>query len=315
MKTISTLATGIAAIGLLAGLACTPAMAKDSYTFVIVPKVVNPWFDLVNNGARDAAKYLEKTTGDKINIQYKAPTQASVVQQNQILEQSIASGADGIAVDLLNPEANAMVLQDARDRDVKLVTFDSEPPANMTITAIGNDYCEQGKIAANRLVKLLNGRGNVALMKGVPTAPNHRIRNECEKQVFAQHKGIKIVAEGIDNDDIQTGQQQAAAIMQAHPKLNGWVAADAAGPIGIGQAIKEANLVGKVKLVGMDSLPDMINLVKAGVADSSSSTRPNMQGFYAVLTLYQQAQGIRVPKNINTGILFITKQHPEGELQ
>lgn len=97
--------------------------------------------------------------------------------------------------------------------------------------------------------------------------------------------------------------------MQAHPDLDGWVAADAAGPIGIGQAIQEANLV------GMDSLPDMINLVKAGVADSSSSTRPNMQGYYAVLTLYQQAHGIRTPKDINTGILFITKEHPEGELR
>lgn len=288
---------------------------KDSYTFVIVPRVVNPWFDLVNNGAKDAAKYIERTTGDKINIQYKAPQQASVVQQNQILEQSIASHADGIAVDLLDPEANAMVLGDAQTRGVHLVAFDSVPPDNMTFTAIGNDYCKQGNIAAKRLVQLLNGKGKVAMMQGVPAAPNHRIRNECEKKVFAQHEGIEIVAEGIDNDDIQTGQQQAAAIMQAHPDLDGWVAADAAGPIGIGQAIQEANLVGKVKLVGMDSLPDMINLVKAGVADSSSSTRPNMQGYYAVLTLYQQAHGIRTPKDINTGILFITKEHPEGELR
>lgn len=314
MKPIKTLLIGAGLLAGMATMASTPAMAKD-YTFVIVPKVVNPWFDLVNKGAKDAAKYLEKTTGDKIKIEYKAPQQANVVQQNQILEQSIATGADGIAVDLLNPEANAPVLQDAQSRDVHLVAFDSEPPKSMTMTAIGNDYCEQGRIAANRLVELLDGKGKVALMKGVPTAPNHRIRNECEKKVFAQHKGIEIVAEGIDNDDIQTGQQQAAAIMQAHPDIDGWVAADAAGPIGIGQAIQEANLKGKVKLVGMDNLPDMVNLVKDGVADSTASTRPNMQGFYAVLTLYEKAHGIRTPKDINTGILFITPDKLKGELR
>ena len=33
------------------------AAAKD-YRFVIVPKVVHPWFDLVHDGAKDAAAYL-----------------------------------------------------------------------------------------------------------------------------------------------------------------------------------------------------------------------------------------------------------------
>jgi ribose transport system substrate-binding protein len=81
--------------------------------------------------------------------------------------------------------------------------------------------------------------------------------------------------------------------MEAHPDLDGWVACDAAGPIGIGRAIKEAGLAGQVKLVGLDNLPDMLNLIKDGVADSSSSTRPHIQGFYSVLMLYDAANWYR----------------------
>ena len=75
----------------------------------------------------------------------------------------------------------------------------------------------------------------------MPTAPNHRIRAETYREVFKKYPKMKLVAEGIDNDDIETAQKEAAAIMSAHPNLKGWVACDAAGPIGIGIAIKEAN--------------------------------------------------------------------------
>ncbi len=305
--TATIMAAGLVALG--------PAEAKESYRFVIVPKVVHPWFDLVHEGALQAADYLKKTAGVEVTIEYRAPQQANVVEQNQILERAIATQPDGIAIDLLDAAANKPVLQEAIDRGIHVVAFDSVPPEGMVFTSIGNDFCEQAKIAAERLVEILGGKGEVAIMQGVPTAPNHKIRYECHKEVFAKYPDIKLVAEGIDNDDIETAQKQAAAIMQAHPELDGWVACDAAGPIGIGQAIKEAGLVGKVKMVGLDNLPDMIELIKDGVADSSSSTRPHIQGFYSVMMLYDATNGIVTPKTIDTGILFITPDNLKGELR
>lgn len=133
--------------------------------------------------------------------------------------------------------------------------------------------------------------------------------------MFAKYPDIKLVAEGIDNDSIETAQKKAAAIMQAHPELDGWVACDAAGPIGIGQAIKEAGLVGKVKMVDLDNLPDMVKLVEEGVAYSSSSTRPHIQGFYAAMMLYDGTNGIVTPKTIDTGILVLSRDDLKGELR
>src|SRR5690606_20663188 len=141
-------------------------------------------------------------------------------------------------------------LEEAISQEIPVTIFDSVPPEGMELTSIGNDFCEQAKIAARRLVELLGEEGDVAIMMGVPSAPNHAIRAECHQEVFDEYPGINVVATGIDNDDIETAQKQAAAIMQAHPNLKGWVACDAAGPIGIGQAIQEAGKVGEVLLVG-----------------------------------------------------------------
>ena len=66
------------------------AQAKE-YKYVIVPKIVHPWFDKVNQGAQEMAEFLEKITGDTFVIDYRAPATASVVEQNRILEQAAAT--------------------------------------------------------------------------------------------------------------------------------------------------------------------------------------------------------------------------------
>lgn len=308
-------------LGILAATACMlPFVAssqdnqaglkkKDSYRFVIIPKVVQPWFDEVNNGAKQAAAVIKAQTGSDVQIVYSAPQQADVVLQNQILESSIATRPDGIAIDLLDEKGNRASLEEAVSQKIPVTVFDSVAPKDMDLTSIGNDFCEQAQIASLRLAKLLEGKGEVAIMMGVPSAPNHAIRADCHQKTFAQYPGIKVVATGIDNDDIETAQKQAAAIMQAHPNLSGWVASDASGPVGIGQAIKEANKAHQVILVGLDNLPEMLQLIRDGIADSSSSTKPEMQGYWAVITMWQKAMGIPTPKYIDTGIAVITKDN------
>ncbi|ANF56331.1 substrate-binding domain-containing protein [Halotalea alkalilenta] len=309
---------------LLAGaLFATPAFAQqgpgqqkaDSYRFVLVPKVVHPWFDKVNQGAQQAAAAIEAQSGSKVEIQYSAPQSASVAEQNEIIERAISTRPDGIIVDLLDPSGNRSVLEEAAEQGIPVTLFDSINPEGMSLTTVGSDFCEQANMAANRLVELLGGEGKVAIMMGVPTAPNHAERARCARATFDAHEGIEVVATGVDNDDINTAQQQASAIMQAHPDLDGWVAADAAGPVGIGQAIKEADKVGEVQLVGLDDLNQMLVLIQEGVADSSSASRPTMQGYWSVINMWQQATGALPPNHIDTGNVMITPENVESFMQ
>lgn len=117
------------------------------------------------------------------------------------------------------------------------------------------------------------------------------------------------MATGVDNDSIETAQKQASAIMQAHPNLAGWVACDASGPVGVGQAIRENGKTGKVQEVGLDNLNDMVQLIREGVADSSASSRPEAQGYWAVISAWQSALGKKTPKYIDTGIDMLTKKN------
>jgi ribose transport system substrate-binding protein len=288
------------------------AGAGEDYRFVIIPKVVHPWFDKVDQGAKDAAELLSQQTGGEFTVDYRAPQSADVTEQNQILERAIATQPDGIAIDLLDAPANKPVLQEARDQGIEVVIFDSEPPEGMGLDKVGNDFHQQAAMAAEKLVELLDGEGQVAIMQGVPTAPNHRIRFEAHKEVFDSYPDIEIVATGIDNDSIEQAQEQANSIISAHPDLDGFVACDAAGPIGIGLAVKEAGKVGDITVVGLDDLNQLIELIREGVVHSSYSTKPMMQGHWSVMALWQLNLGQNVPDNIDTGIAVITQDDVEG---
>lgn len=284
------------------------AETQRTFRFVMISKVVHPWFDQVEKGAIAAAERLSEETGDIVEVEYRAPENADVVQQNEIIERTIATNPDGIFIDLLDPDGNRVLLEEAISRGIPVVIFDSVSPPGMNLTEVNNDFAEQAAYASERLAEMINYKGKVAIMQGVPTAPNHRIRTESHRAVFAKYPDIEVVAEGIANDSIEQAQEQAASILSAHPDLNGFVTSDAAGPIGIGSAIREAGKAGEVLLIGLEDLPPMIQLMNEGIMQFSACTKPLMQGQYSVLALWQQAIGQPSPRVIDTGIGLLTTE-------
>src|SRR5437016_4284627 len=138
---------------LMTGSSCwgADAGAKREYRFILVPKVVHPWFDKVNDGAKEAAKMLTDQTKINVVVDYRAPQTADVVVQNQILESAISTKPDGITLDLLDPDGNRPVLDEAKKQKIPVVVFDSQAPKDMRLTSVGNDYHAQAAEAAERL--------------------------------------------------------------------------------------------------------------------------------------------------------------------
>jgi ribose transport system substrate-binding protein len=278
------------------------ASAADSYKFVVVSKTVHPWFDIVVNGAKAAAKMLHEQTGKDFEIEYLAPQSANVVEQNNLVERAIATQPAGIMIDMNDPAGNEPVLQEAIDQGIPVVVYDNfGRNSTLKVPVVGNNLCQQATDGANELAKLIGEEGEVAVMLGVPTAPTHATRAKCGQDALAKYPKIKIVAQGIDNDSIEQAQQQAATIMQANPNLKGWIAASGAGPIGIGQAIVEAGKTGKVQFIGIDNLTQMVDLVNKGVTPMSLSTDPFKQGYWATIIMWQKKLGQDGPEVFDTG--------------
>jgi len=281
----------------------TTAAGKD-LTFVIVPKCVHPWFDEVNKGAQLQADALSKQLGVKVNIEYRAPSSADVAEQNTVLEQAAVTKPDGIILDPLDYEGNKAVIEEIIKQGIPVVLFDAPAPEGSGLTSVGNDFAEQATIAADKLAELIGGEGKVAVMQGVPSAPNHAERYQAHLDALAKYPGIEVVDGGIDNDSVEEAQSQASAVLAANPDLKGYLNCDACAT-GIAAAVEEAGKTGEVTIVSMDNLIEILEYVKSGTITATSSTIPQMQGSMAILMLWQASMGMDIPKVVDTGIAFI----------
>lgn len=281
---------------------------KKIIRFVIIPKVAHPWFDEVNQGAQAQAEILSRNLGVSIVVDYMPPSIADPEEQESLLEKARISRPDGIALDPVDAIGHMEIINKIKNQGIPLVLFDSPSP-DKSITCVGANFAQQGIIAAERLLKLINYTGKVAVMQGYPTAPNHKERYEAQLSVLKKNPHVTIVDGGIDNDDIDTAYQQAVAVISANPDLSGYLCCDAAGPIGIAKAVKAAGKTGEIKVVAMDGLKPILNAIKEGVIESTSASIPAMQGSMSMLMLWQASLGVATPPFIDTGVVLITQEN------
>jgi ribose transport system substrate-binding protein len=272
----------------------------------MIPILVQAWFDQVHDGAKESAEVLGKAMGTKITWDYQAPAQADLEQQNQLLERAIASKPDGIAIDSNDAQAALPIIKEAQNRGIPIVLYTCDAPKGSQIPYVSDNWYEMGITEGQELLKKMGGKGNVAIMGGVPTNSPHADRFRALNDLFKATQGVKIVATALDYDDVEKAHTEASRILAANPDLNGFAVADAAGPVGVALAIKEAGKVGKVKIVGLDSVPQLQELMRTGVLDLSVSTKPRTYGQLVTLSLMMQNLGVAQPQWYQVGTGYLT---------
>ena len=108
------------------------------------------------------------------------------------------------------------------------------------------------------------------------------------------HLGIKIVDERYGWADFSKSLAVSENILTAHPELHAIFASNESSTVGAAQALKGRK--SKVKLVGFDSSPQMIEDMKAGVIDSLVIQNPFRMGYEATKAAVDQLEGRPVIK-------------------
>lgn len=267
-------------------------VAKKEYRFVMIPVLNQSWFDIVYEASVEAADKLGERLGTKITIDYQVPKKFSLIEQSDLLKKAIASNPDGIAIDCIDSKSQLPLLKEAKRRGIPIVLFASHPPEGELIPHISNDFYEQGLFAGNELLKRINYKGKVAIIRGIPTNTPHTERYRAYKDLFKKYPAVEVVATAFDYDSVENAHKEATKIIINHPDLDGIAVTNAAGPVGTGMAIKEAGKIGKIKFVGIDDVPELQKLMREGVLDLSVATRPNNIGRWCTVALLMSNLGI-----------------------
>jgi len=216
MKRIALLV--LAATIVACGGGAPPADAPRKLRFAVIPKSLDiPVFDYAKIGAERAAKQL-----GNVEVIWRGPETGDQLKQKEILESFITQRVDGIAISCLNGDFLTETINRAMDAGIPVVTWDADAPNSKRIAFYGVDDKAGGRIMGEEAVKLLGGKGTVALMTSLGST-NLQRRLDGVTEVLAKHPDIKI----IETFDVKEDTVKAAEIIATgsnrYPNLGAWI--------------------------------------------------------------------------------------------
>ncbi len=137
-------------------------------------------------------------------------------------------------------------------------------------------------MAADFIVKALNGKGKVVMLVGIPGTSAARDRGTGFEAQLKKYPGIQLVAKQTANFNRAEGLKVMENLLQAYPDINAVFAQNDEMALGAIEAIKSAKKLGKIIVVGFDAIPDALKAVKKGEMAATIAQQPAVMGQLAI---------------------------------
>jgi ribose transport system substrate-binding protein len=244
-----------------------------------------------------------------IEIIWNGPTgETDFNGQIQIVEAMINQHVDAICLAPIDRDAMVGVVDRAAKQNIPVVIWDSPVNTQNFVSQVATDNYAAGQLAAARVSELLKGQGEVAIVAVQVGAASTMAREQgFEDGIKKNSPGINIVDKRYGNADFAQSLAVAENLLTAHPKLVALFASNESSSVGAAQALKSRQ--SKVKLVGFDSSPALIEGIKSGLIDALVVQDPFKMGYEAVKAAVEKINGGTPQKINNLPAAVVTKNN------
>jgi rhamnose transport system substrate-binding protein len=240
----------------------SPAKNKKIRIGMMPKSLGNAYFIACRKGAEQAASELG------VEMDWQGPTDPDPAKQSQIVDTWITSGVDVIAVAVENRDAISPVLKKARERGIKVITWDADAdPAARDFFV--NQATPQGigYTLMDHAARLMGGKGEFAIIVGSITAANMIEWQKYIKERMAdKYPNIKLIEVRPCDDKQGIAMNEANTMLNAYPDMKLIMAICSPGVPGAAEAVKQSGRT-DVKVIGLGLPNDNKPYVKEGVTD------------------------------------------------
>ncbi len=256
---------------------CSRHDNNERYILVTVNSKLPYWHTAAAGLAKAGAQY-----GVKVDV--RGPETYDPQAEEKEFRDAVALKPAGILVSVADTATMQPAIDSAIDAGIPVITVDSDAPASKRLYFIGTNNLQAGRLGGQRIVDKLHGKGNIVFYTMPQTNLDERLKGY--KDVFADHPGIKVVEvfniKGDAGNAFDRTQHWLTEKGVEH--IDAFVCLEASAGKDVAEAVRRNNASDRL-IIAMDTDEATLNLVKAGVIDSTIAQKPFTMTFYGLKAL------------------------------
>ena len=301
------LAVFAGAVALILGLSFWNVRSeRRTWSLVYIPKTLDGtndfWTSLIA-GVKMAGKEYSAS------VEIMGPDrEQDVERQNELLAQAIEMDPDALMISPSSFTESEELLKEARSRGIPVVYIDSYTKDELQDLTVATDNLEAGRKLGQYASGLLDAGSKIAVVchvKGVSTALER-------EQGFREGLGEKAknIVEVVYCDSMyEKSYRLTNELLEKYPDLELIAGLNEYSSVGAARAIRDAGLEGRVKVVGIDSSQEAVELMEQGVFQCLVLQKAFKMGYLGVKETVKMLRGETVEKNIDSGSELVTPEN------
>jgi ribose transport system substrate-binding protein len=288
------------------------APAAGGLTIAVIPKgTTHNFWQSIRAGAERAGKELGVT------IIWRGPLREDD-RDSQVseVEGFVSRGVSGIVLAPLDEAALVQPVNEAVNRKIPVVIFDSGLKGDNFVSFVATDNVKGGRMGGERLAESLKGKGKVILLRYAEGHDSTGKREQGFLDAMKAHPGIEVVSSNqYGGADVEGAYKKAESLLSNYKKPDGSLGIDGiftpneSGSFALLRVLQDNGWAGKVKFVGFDASPNLVKGLRDGGIDGLVVQDPVKMGYEAVKTMVAHLKGQPVEKRIDTGVHVATKEN------
>ncbi|WP_198082682.1 substrate-binding domain-containing protein [Variovorax sp. E3] len=269
--------TGIACAAALTAAAFAPALHAQGkpQDIVTVVKITGiSWFNRMEAGVKEFGANTPGVAARQIG-----PAQADAAQQQRLVEDLVARKVDAIALVPIDPPTLEPVLKRAMARGIKIVTHEADNQKSTMADIEAFDNTAYGARLNERLAACMGQQGKWTSLVGSLGSQSHVQWADGGAENAKKYPRMQLVdAKNESLNDAEKAYGKAKEMLRKHPDLKGFQGSSSLDVLGIGRAVEEAGLQGKICVYGTGLPSEAAKFLESGAVGGIAFWDPKDAG-------------------------------------
>lgn len=260
---------------------------------VSMPNLTNVFFLQIQEGMEKAL------TGENDEVIIMDANGDQNKQMNDVSDM-INQGCNVIALSPINSDGVRATLEACKEAGVPVIAFNvGTKNPELVASTIVSDNEESGHMCAKALAEALGGKGKVVEITFSTTTTCYQRQKGFEDEIKANYPDIEILqSKDVEKATADYSQPIMVDFINANPELDGVFTINDPTARGAIAALKEANMIDKVKVVSVDGSDEGKGFIRAGEMVASAAQDPEGIGRNVVEAGYKLIKGEEVEHDI-----------------